>query len=181
MDGKSLFDKIGAEYASDTKTSLLVFKSKGAKDELHSLDFISRLKPDSIYISVDKSLPGLRRDGVDLSRLTWIDASGKYYSRDFEEKGQPNIYLVEGPSALHHLSAIVARLCASGEHSFLVFDSLDGLMPKNRPSEVLEFADYLGQKAKSLKIGAIFATAGGARLRRFRSKAKGICGKAFSI
>jgi hypothetical protein len=147
----ALFNEIGRKNACGTGISLLSFSDGARANELVSDEFIRLLNPNTIYITMGKSIDTLREEGVDTSRIFWIDATGKGPS------ASANISATEGPRSLVQLSIMLSGMAASGNFSFAVFDSLDDLILRNGKEKALKFALYMVKSLSHRGIGALIA------------------------
>ena len=156
MAENPLFDSLGRDACCGAKVTLLSLKGERRAGELVSEEFIRRLNPGTVFVSVGRSIAALRKQGAAVSHVFWVDATGDLFWNDSPEKSEPNFSFTEGPAALQHLSMLLATMASSGAHNFFVLDSLDALLAKNGQDKTAKFAQFLVRKFKSLSVGALF-------------------------
>ena len=135
---------------------LILCTGAGSGKTLSGSGFMLSLPPNTIYVSAGRSMRDIKTDGIDVSRLFWIDASGKLFRKEAPEKNMANCSFMENANALSHLSLVVSTMSAGGNHNPVVLDSLDDLLAANGQEKTLKFATFLISKFKGLSMGALF-------------------------
>jgi hypothetical protein len=142
--------------ASHRKLNLILCTSANSGAALASDDFMLSLPPNTIYVSIGKSLRDMEDAGIDIFRLFWIDASGKLPWKSDPSNPASNFSYVENARALSRLSLIITSMSAGGGHSLVVLDSLDALLSANGLKKTLKFSEFLLSQFNSLGMGVLF-------------------------
>jgi len=132
------------------------------------------LPANTLAVSTDKSAKELQRMGLDMERLIWVDATGKIYWRAAPQKDFSNWFFTEGPTALAHLSTVVAAKSAAGHVKFVALCKINPLLEQNGLEKTEDFLRYLALKFRSLGIGFLVIADDSAGVRRLRRSLPGV-------
>lgn len=101
--------------------------------------------------------------GADTSEFHWIGASGVgFWSHDHTLRGKQaeNVTLIEGPTALVHLSMVMDLLLQGKKYDCAVIDSVDAMLAKNKPATALKILEITAKKLRAAGIAGIFICSG---------------------
>ncbi|MFA6213958.1 MAG: hypothetical protein WC717_01640 [Candidatus Micrarchaeia archaeon] len=146
-----LYEELGREAVTGKRNTLAVMKSKEGIDAAFSSEFLSRLNPNSIYLTL--GTPAEKAD-VPLSAMDieWIDATGAKHS---PSPGFPVTYF-DSARELVRLSAMIGTMASAGNHSFLVVNPLNGILAANGVEKTAEFTGFLANRLASAGMGGLF-------------------------
>ncbi|MCX8175557.1 MAG: hypothetical protein N3E51_05120 [Candidatus Micrarchaeota archaeon] len=146
-----LFEKIGKGFVAGAKSTLLLFKERKWLSEAFSEPFLSKLSPNSIYLTT--STPAERIDKpLGTENMIWVDATGALPSP------APGFALTRVPSArnLVALSSVLGTMISGGNHSFLVVNSLNEILEENGEDRASQFVDFLISRLRHASVGSLF-------------------------
>ncbi len=117
---------------------------------VNTLKMLLKTEQTGVCVTFNRSAKAvadvLKKEGVDISRLYFVDCISKVSG--VRDEGERTEY-AESPSALSSIGiAVNASLEKTGGGAFIVYDSIPTLLIYNDLEDVLQFTDYIINKMR---------------------------------
>jgi hypothetical protein len=176
---KKLFFKAGGK----PRGRMLLLFLKQEEYEKKSFSAACKLAgTPGIYISMGKLWRDIHDkmedEKVDDSKFYWIGGTGVgFWSRDPSLKGKiaGNVTLLEGPTALFHLTMTLDLLIPTGKYKYVYLDSVNVLADKNPKKNVEKFLQLLAKKLKARGMAGIYVCVDEGEAKKLLSALSTLC------
>ena len=162
MGDSWLYNELGRGAVVGSKNTLAVMSTKEGLAAALSGDFLSRLNPNTVYLTFAVPAEKVDMPLVALD-MEWIDATGANHSPS------PGFSVSYFESAKHlvQLSSVIGAMASGGNHSFLIVNSLNEIIDANGEEKAAEFMSFLASRLKSSGMGGLFFILADAKTARF--------------
>lgn len=124
---------------------------------MHILNrFIGEEGKQGIYITLNRPYDNIinlmRREGIDIKKLSFIDCISKEISKP---KIKTGCIFVRSPADLTEIAVALDKLFEHSKHGFIFFDSLDTLLVYNKLDRVIKFIHFITGKMRIYGINGV--------------------------